>query len=147
MNNPNQSPSSRHLWYRFESQSFLLIAIAAISILFLLWRGSLNDDYFVAYWMGALIVFFLLLLSFSVTMECDDEKVTIRYGIGLLVFEIPYYSIAEAGPVKNESLFTFPYNLNAEWALRIVLRNGKKHTVPAQSPKQVAQALLQRRER
>lgn len=121
-----------------------MIVLSALLVCLLIWKGfSPGEDFFI-YWAGAATVFIVMISIFSVVVECDDYNLYIRYGIGFVAREIPIYEIRQAGPVKNDSVFTLPYNPKGENALRIVLRSGAAIMLPAEQPKLVAQELLRR---
>ncbi|MCB0320953.1 MAG: hypothetical protein KDD60_08500 [Bdellovibrionales bacterium] len=134
---------ARRYWYVAEHQSLAILIGCGLAVIFLVLRAFVSE-FFLMYWGLGLFCFLFMILFFSVRVECDHEEVSIRYGIGLLNFRFPIFSIAAAGPVRNERLSAFPYKPKAANALEIVLRDGRKYTIPADSPKELAQALLAR---
>ncbi len=124
---------------------------SGVSIPFMGFVGSLEilcvifmfmSKSFITYLCIGVILFFILLLFFSLKVTVDYNNLYITYGIGIFEKIIPLTEIKGKRIVPNkDSTLCLAYNMSANEAVMLELRSGERLYVPADNSRRFQSAL------
>ncbi|MCX8091736.1 MAG: hypothetical protein N3I86_12535 [Verrucomicrobiae bacterium] len=104
----------------------------------------------------AMVLGILVLLFGTLTVEVDDERIRLWFGIGLVRKTIPLADIASCRPVRNRwwwgwGIRAIPggwlYNVSGLDAVELVLRNGRIFRIGTDEPQRLWEFIEARRSR
>lgn len=111
-------------------------------------------------WMEAIalvsIPLVIILFFFSMTVEVDDQRVQVRFGVGLVRKSIALESIASCEPVRNPWWYGWGihytprgwlYNISGFDAVELTLQEGKTLRIGTDEPEALCDAIRRRLER
>lgn len=135
--------------YHHTQTGYLLLVVLGGALLFisgLMLADGLN-------WVGLVVIIILaacLGLFATLTVEVDDEALTLRFGPGLIRKQFRLADIAACLMVKNPWYYGWGihltpagwlYNVSGFWAVELQLRNGKKYRIGTDDPEGLAQTI------
>ncbi len=88
--------------------------------------------------------FFLLGMSYGVSIVVDRDTLYVSYGFGAISSEVELPSIESCGIPENRFIRTFLYSPGCRHALEVRLRDGGRLLLPAEDPKRLAGLLRAR---
>jgi len=95
---------------------------------------------------GLSISVFILFLFFSLTVEIDEQFISIKFGIGLINKKFKLSGIDSCRTVKNHwyngwGIRLIPggwlYNVSGYSAIELTMKNGKKHRIGTDEPEKL----------
>lgn len=135
--------------YHHTQTGYLLLVVLGGALLFisgLMLADGLNG-------VGLAVIFILaicLVLFASLTIEIDDEVLTLRFGPGLIRKHFRLADITACRVVKNPWYYGWGvhltpagwlYNVSGFWAVELQLRNGRQYRLGTDDPEGLAEAV------
>jgi hypothetical protein len=119
----------------FTSPIVLGVSLAMTALLGFLAFVAANGF---VYWILLVTVWFLLLNFFCCRVTVDEELVIVRYGIGLFQRSFTRHSVQSFYTSQNEKIIAWIYRPFAETSLVVIIRGDIEVSLPASSPKELA---------
>jgi hypothetical protein len=136
-------------YYKHTQFGKLTVSIFLIALLLFI-----ISEFFFDWHFNATFVFLLILILFalfySLTVEITDEKIHIKFGVGLIKKTIKVNDVVEVRQVRNPWYYGwgirwFPggwlYNVSGLDAVELVMTTGKKYRIGTDEPEKLFKAI------
>jgi hypothetical protein len=95
----------------------------------------------ITYWVLLVVTWFILMNCYSCRVTVDQELVVLCYGIGLFQKSFTRHSVTGFQTSKNEKIGAWIYRPFAETSLVVNFRDRPDISLPAISPKELADTI------
>jgi hypothetical protein len=137
--------------YHHTQTGYLLLVVLGGALLFIL--GLMLAAGFNGVSLAVLVILTICLALFtSLTVEVDDEALTLRFGPGLIRKQFRLADIVACRVVKNPWYYGWGIHLTPDgwlaqrnvsgfWAVELQMRNGRKYRLGTDDPEGLAEAV------